>query len=316
METGPVSFCRTPTPPHTMTSVLAGPRALRCSPHMSSLSVPPSLHPSISDSAWFSGGQQLADEDAQLAALEMAYEQQLLHIRNLNAELAVIGREGRSNPATTADDATVADDEDEPDDDVRPLLSITPRPNACPGPACIQSNLLCFPPHPRPNACRGAARIRPNPPCFPPHPRRMRTARRRWTTTCRTRRRRSSMVTRRSQSTSDKRPSLSCGTRQSVVRHPGEQLPVFHRCSPCARRWARRAASWCGCPSTVHPFRIQLATATCTSSALAKAMAGRLGGNSRLPHTPGTVGDEHASAGHKTPHPAPLPGPAKGLQKD
>ena len=40
-------------------------------------------------------------------------------MRNLNSDLPVVGREGRSNPATANDDATVADDEDDPDDEVR-----------------------------------------------------------------------------------------------------------------------------------------------------------------------------------------------------
>ena len=40
-------------------------------------------------------------------------------MRNLNADLPVVGREGRSNPAAANDDATVADDEDDPDDEVR-----------------------------------------------------------------------------------------------------------------------------------------------------------------------------------------------------
>ena len=42
---------------------------------------------------------------------------QLLMMRNFNADLPVVGREGRSNPAAANDDATVADDEDDPDED-------------------------------------------------------------------------------------------------------------------------------------------------------------------------------------------------------
>ena len=43
------------------------------------LTMPPSTLPSITDSVWFSGAQQqMLDEDAQLAALEMACEQQVL----------------------------------------------------------------------------------------------------------------------------------------------------------------------------------------------------------------------------------------------
>uniref|UniRef100_A0A7S2I058 Anaphase-promoting complex subunit 15 n=1 Tax=Haptolina brevifila TaxID=156173 RepID=A0A7S2I058_9EUKA len=80
------------------------------------MSIPPLLLPSITDSVWFSASTVL-DEDAQLAALELTYEQQLLLMRNLNSDLPVVGREGRSNPATAADDATVVDDEDEPEDD-------------------------------------------------------------------------------------------------------------------------------------------------------------------------------------------------------
>ena len=40
-------------------------------------------------------------------------------MRNLNADLPVVGREGRSNPAAANDDATVADDDDDPDEEVR-----------------------------------------------------------------------------------------------------------------------------------------------------------------------------------------------------
>ena len=43
---------------------------------------------------------------------------QLLLMRNLNSDLPIVGREGRSNPAAANDDATVADDEDDPDDEV------------------------------------------------------------------------------------------------------------------------------------------------------------------------------------------------------
>ena len=48
------------------------------------LSVPPLLLPSITDSVWFSGSQIL-DEDAQLAALELAYEQQVCAIASMSA---------------------------------------------------------------------------------------------------------------------------------------------------------------------------------------------------------------------------------------
>ena len=78
-------------------------------------SMPPHHLPSIVDSPWFSGPP--VDEEAELAAGEAAYEQALLWIRNLNSDLPVVGREGRSNPAAANDDATVADDEDEPDDE-------------------------------------------------------------------------------------------------------------------------------------------------------------------------------------------------------
>lgn len=38
-------------------------------------------------------------------------------MRNLNSDLPVVGREGRSNNVTAADDATVADDDEDPDDE-------------------------------------------------------------------------------------------------------------------------------------------------------------------------------------------------------
>jgi len=83
----------------------------------SSLLFPPALLPSVTESAWFAG-PVLVDEDAQLTALELAYEQQLELMRNFNSDLPVVGREGRSNPANAAaDDATVADDDDDEDDE-------------------------------------------------------------------------------------------------------------------------------------------------------------------------------------------------------
>ena len=50
-------------------------------------------------------------------------------MRNFNADLPVVGREGRSNPAAATDDATVADDEDDPEDEVRGHCR--PRARAC-----------------------------------------------------------------------------------------------------------------------------------------------------------------------------------------
>ena len=47
----------------------------------------------------------------------VSYEQHLHLMRNHNADLPIVGREGRTNPATVNDDATVADDEDDQDDD-------------------------------------------------------------------------------------------------------------------------------------------------------------------------------------------------------
>ena len=49
----------------------------------------------------------------------MLATRQLLIWRNTNADLPIVGKEGRSNPATAADDATVADDEDDADEEVR-----------------------------------------------------------------------------------------------------------------------------------------------------------------------------------------------------
>uniref|UniRef100_A0A7S2MVM3 Uncharacterized protein n=1 Tax=Haptolina brevifila TaxID=156173 RepID=A0A7S2MVM3_9EUKA len=144
------------------------------------MSIPPLLLPSITDSVWFSASTVL-DEDAQLAALELTYEQQLLLMRNLNSDLPVVGREGRSNPATAADDATVVDDEDEPEDDVRnvPVLA-APR----------------IPSSPRLRACASASR-------------RTKMVRRRWTMSCRRRqRRRSLMATKQSQSIELLAPTL------------------------------------------------------------------------------------------------------------
>ena len=79
-------------------------------------SLPPTLLPSVTDSQWFAAAG-MTDEDAYLHQLELAYEQQLHLMRNHNADLPIVGREGRTNPATVNDDATVADDEDDEDDD-------------------------------------------------------------------------------------------------------------------------------------------------------------------------------------------------------
>ena len=148
------------------------------------LGVLPTMLPSMTSSTWFAR-PGLVDEDAQLTALELAYDQQvrvcgsaqipsfvcsslffaflsnprtlsffsfqeregggarekisghvllspaahavaspfffactqLALMRNFNADLPVVGREGRSNAANPADDATVADDEDDPDEE-------------------------------------------------------------------------------------------------------------------------------------------------------------------------------------------------------
>ena len=150
------------------------------------LSMPPVLLPSITDSVWFSS-QQLLDEDAQLTALELAYEQQLLLMRNQNADLPVVGREGRSNPAAANDDATVADDEDEPDDEVRHVRMLSAR--LPPSHRNLRLAVVCFGRH-----CV----------CLFHAPGRTTTARRRrWTMSCRTRQRRSLMATKPSPSTDD-----------------------------------------------------------------------------------------------------------------
>ena len=137
------------------------------------LSMPPVLLPSITDSVWFSS-QQLLDEDAQLTALELAYEQQLLLMRNQNADLPVVGREGRSNPAAANDDATVADDEDEPDDEVRHVRMLSA---GCP-----------ITPKSPPRRCMFWPTLRVFVPCTWQDGT---TRRRRWTMSCRTRQRRS-----------------------------------------------------------------------------------------------------------------------------
>ncbi len=83
---------------------------------MIGLSASPLLFPSSTEAAWFASPE--VDEEAQLAALELAYEQQLTLMRNLGSDMPVVGREGRSHTVTANDDATVADDdEDDPDED-------------------------------------------------------------------------------------------------------------------------------------------------------------------------------------------------------
>ena len=115
------------------------------------LFLPPDLKPLWTSNPFY-GGPELVDEDAELTALELAYDQQvrifthrhlfsffswpdartrfaaarikflcvpvhsqLLMMRNHNADLPIVGREGRSNPA--APDDPVADDEDDPDEE-------------------------------------------------------------------------------------------------------------------------------------------------------------------------------------------------------
>ena len=53
-------------------------------------------------------------------------------MRNLNSDLPIVGREGRSNPAAAADDATVADDEDDQDEEVRVQATPALFPLNCP----------------------------------------------------------------------------------------------------------------------------------------------------------------------------------------
>ena len=54
---------------------------------------------------------------------------QLLAIRNFNADLPIVGREGRAGGVTAADDDVTQDDEEDPEDEVRtrPLpLTVVP----------------------------------------------------------------------------------------------------------------------------------------------------------------------------------------------
>ena len=44
---------------------------------------------------------------------------QLLAIRNFNADLPIVGREGRAGGVTAADDDVTQDDEEDPEDEVR-----------------------------------------------------------------------------------------------------------------------------------------------------------------------------------------------------
>ena len=48
-------------------------------------------------------------------------------MRNINADLPIVGHQGRQNPSAAADDATVADDEDDQDDEV----SVPDLPRGC-----------------------------------------------------------------------------------------------------------------------------------------------------------------------------------------
>ena len=43
---------------------------------------------------------------------------QLLAIRNFNADLPIVGREGRAGGVTAADDDVTQDDEEDPEDEV------------------------------------------------------------------------------------------------------------------------------------------------------------------------------------------------------
>ena len=104
------------------------------------------------ESIWFSA--PTLDEDAQLTEMEAALEaqvsalpthragfaretdgagapcaSQLLAIRNHNADLPIVGREGRTGGVAAADDDVTQDDEEDPEDEVRDRA---PGPWPCP----------------------------------------------------------------------------------------------------------------------------------------------------------------------------------------
>ena len=67
-------------------------------------------------------------------------------MRNLNSDLPIVGREGRSNPAAAADDATVADDEDDQDEEVSGTAAPACTRRACPPDRCSPGrHIPCLP---------------------------------------------------------------------------------------------------------------------------------------------------------------------------
>ncbi|EOD11921.1 hypothetical protein EMIHUDRAFT_434291 [Emiliania huxleyi CCMP1516] len=79
---------------------------------LSSLSAQPRLHPCGAEASW----RNLSAAEAQIALWEAALDAQLNAIKSFNADLPVLGREGRASNIAPADDDPAVDAE-VPDED-------------------------------------------------------------------------------------------------------------------------------------------------------------------------------------------------------
>ena len=82
-----------------------------------SLSMPPLLLPRSTEASWF--GASSLDEDAALAKMEEALQQQLLGIKNFNSDIPIVGRgrEAAGGAVPTNDDDVPNEDDDDVDDE-------------------------------------------------------------------------------------------------------------------------------------------------------------------------------------------------------
>ena len=82
-----------------------------------SLSMPPMLLPRSTEASWF--GASSLDEDAALAKMEEALQQQLLGIKNFNSDIPIVGRgrEAAGGAVPTNDDDVPNEDDDDVDDE-------------------------------------------------------------------------------------------------------------------------------------------------------------------------------------------------------
>ena len=93
----------------------AAPRRAVCDEHLAlDAAAPP---PELTEASWF--GASSLDEDAALAKMEEALQQQLLGIKNFNSDIPIVGRgrEAAGGAVPTNDDDVLNEDDDDVDDE-------------------------------------------------------------------------------------------------------------------------------------------------------------------------------------------------------